>query len=54
MTGQRRLNKRLGERVQKVEIGDRSVASPAALVQGEWGMSPTMQRRCVPAAVAMP
>jgi heat shock protein beta len=38
------LKKQLGERVQKVEIGDRLVDSPATLVQGEWGMSPMMQR----------
>ncbi|CAK0824177.1 unnamed protein product [Prorocentrum cordatum] len=38
------LKKQLGERVQKVEIGDRLVDSAATLVQGEWGMSPMMQR----------
>jgi heat shock protein beta len=38
------LKKQLGERVQTVEIGDRLVDSPATLVQGEWGMSPMMQR----------
>lgn len=38
------LKKKLGERVQKVQITDRLVESPAVLVQGEWGMSPTMQR----------
>merc|ERR1712066_109172 len=38
------LKKQLGERVQKVEISDRLVDSPATLVQGEWGMSPMMQR----------
>merc|ERR1712228_256529 len=38
------LKKQLGERVQKVEIGDRLVDSPATLVKGEWGMSPMMQR----------
>jgi HSP90 family molecular chaperone len=38
------LKKQLGERVQKVEVGDRLVDSPATLVQGEWGMSPMMQR----------
>eukprot|EP00929_Paragymnodinium_shiwhaense_P015896 TRINITY_DN1239_c0_g1_i1.p1 TRINITY_DN1239_c0_g1~~TRINITY_DN1239_c0_g1_i1.p1 ORF type:complete len:761 (+),score=248.50 TRINITY_DN1239_c0_g1_i1:106-2388(+) len=38
------LKKQLGERVQKVQISDRLVNSPATLVQGEWGMSPTMQR----------
>merc|ERR1712228_354262 len=38
------LKKQLGERVQKVEIGERLVSSPATLVQGEWGMSPMMQR----------
>jgi len=38
------LKKQLGERVQKVQISDRLVDSPATLVQGEWGMSPTMQR----------
>jgi len=38
------LKKQLGERVQKVQIGDRLVDSPATLVQGEWGMSPMMQR----------
>merc|ERR1712157_182321 len=36
--------KQLGERVQKVQISDRLVDSPATLVQGEWGMSPMMQR----------
>jgi heat shock protein beta len=38
------LKKQLGERVQKVDIGERLVDSPATLVQGEWGMSPMMQR----------
>jgi len=38
------LKKQLGERVQKVQISDRLVNSPATLVQGEWGMSPMMQR----------
>jgi heat shock protein beta len=38
------LEQELGGRVQKVEIGERLVDSPAALVQGEWGMSPMMQR----------
>merc|ERR1712050_197296 len=38
------LKKKLGERVQKVQISDRLVSSPATLVQGEWGMSPIMQR----------
>merc|ERR1712232_197687 len=38
------LEKRLGERVQKVQLTDRLVGSPAILVQGEWGMSPMMQR----------
>merc|ERR1712187_595690 len=38
------LKKQLGERVQKVEVSDRLVESPAVLVQGEWGMSPMMQR----------
>merc|ERR1712039_966591 len=38
------LKKKLGERVQKVEVSDRLVDSPAVLVQGEWGMSPMMQR----------
>jgi len=38
------LKKQLGERVQKVQISDRLVESPATLVQGEWGMSPMMQR----------
>merc|ERR1712050_22816 len=38
------LKKQLGERVQKVEVSDRLVDSPAVLVQGEWGMSPMMQR----------
>eukprot|EP00929_Paragymnodinium_shiwhaense_P015899 TRINITY_DN1239_c0_g1_i12.p1 TRINITY_DN1239_c0_g1~~TRINITY_DN1239_c0_g1_i12.p1 ORF type:complete len:759 (+),score=260.79 TRINITY_DN1239_c0_g1_i12:106-2382(+) len=38
------LKKQLGERVQKVSISDRLVDSPAVLVQGEWGMSPMMQR----------
>merc|ERR1711879_491133 len=36
--------KQLGERVQKVQVSDRLVESPATLVQGEWGMSPMMQR----------
>merc|ERR1740116_718653 len=34
----------LGERVQKVQVGERLVSSPATLLQGEWGMSPMMQR----------
>jgi HSP90 family molecular chaperone len=34
----------LGDRVQKVEISSRLVDSPAALVQGAYGMSPTMKR----------
>jgi heat shock protein beta len=38
------LKKQLGERVQKVQISNRLVDSPATLVQGEWGMSPMMQR----------
>ena len=38
------LKKQLGERVQKVQVSDRLVNSPATLVQGEWGMSPMMQR----------
>merc|ERR1712070_410592 len=38
------LKKKLGERVQKVQITDKLVDSPALLIQGEWGMSPTMQR----------
>merc|ERR1712217_175102 len=38
------LKKQLGERVQKVQISDRLVDSPTTLVQGEWGMSPMMQR----------
>eukprot|EP00440_Ansanella_granifera_P031423 gb/GFBE01034117.1/.p1 GENE.gb/GFBE01034117.1/~~gb/GFBE01034117.1/.p1 ORF type:complete len:751 (+),score=279.26 gb/GFBE01034117.1/:1-2253(+) len=38
------LKKQLGERVQKVQISDRLVDSMATLVQGEWGMSPMMQR----------
>merc|ERR1712066_829049 len=38
------LKKKLGERVQKVQVSDRLVDSPATLVQGEWGMSPMMQR----------
>merc|ERR1711862_49015 len=38
------LKKQLGERVQKVQVGERLVSSPATLVQGEWGMSPMMQR----------
>merc|ERR1740123_2736571 len=38
------LKKQLGERVQKIEVGERLVNSPATLVQGEWGMSPMMQR----------
>merc|ERR1719320_1284523 len=38
------LKKQLGERVQKVQLSDRLVDSPATLVQGEWGMSPMMQR----------
>ena len=38
------LKKQLGERVQKVQVSERLVDSPAVLVQGEWGMSPMMQR----------
>jgi len=38
------LKKKLGERVQKVQLSERLVDSPATLVQGEWGMSPMMQR----------
>mmetsp|Transcript_19766 Transcript_19766/g.40941 ORF Transcript_19766/g.40941 Transcript_19766/m.40941 type:complete len:745 (-) Transcript_19766:65-2299(-) len=38
------LKKQLGERVQKVQVSDRLVESMATLVQGEWGMSPMMQR----------
>merc|ERR1712066_113981 len=38
------LKKKLGECVQKVQVSDRLVESPATLVQGEWGMSPMMQR----------
>merc|ERR1712061_360581 len=38
------LKKKLGERGQKVQVSDRLVDSPATLVQGEWGMSPMMQR----------
>jgi len=38
------LKKKLGEKVQKVTLSDRLVDTPAMLVQGEWGMSPMMQR----------
>merc|ERR1711977_138313 len=38
------LKKELGEKVQKVQLSERLVDSPATLVQGEWGMSPMMQR----------
>merc|ERR1712007_244981 len=38
------LKKKLGGRVQKVQVSERLVDSPATLVQGEWGMSPMMQR----------
>merc|ERR1712187_827042 len=38
------LKKKLGECVQKVQVSDRLVDSPATLVQGEWGMSTMMQR----------
>ena len=32
------------DQVQKVEISDRLVGSMATLVQGQWGMSPMMQK----------
>lgn len=38
------LQAELGEKVAKVEISSRLVDSAAAIVQGEWGMSPMMQR----------
>ena len=34
----------LGDRVDKVEVSSRLEASPSALVQPQWGMSPQMQR----------
>jgi len=34
----------LGSRVDKVEVSSRLTASPSALVQPQWGMSPQMQR----------
>lgn len=38
------LQEELAERVQKVQISDRLVDSPAVLLQSEWGVSPMMQR----------
>lgn len=34
----------LGDKVDKVEVSSRLTASPSALVQPQWGMSPQMQR----------
>lgn len=34
----------LGNKVQSVEVSSRLVDSPAVLVQGSWGISPTMRR----------
>ena len=34
----------LGAKVDKVEVSSRLTASPSALVQPQWGMSPQMQR----------
>lgn len=42
----------LKDRVQKVVVSDLLVDSPAALVQGAYGMSPTMQRYMKAQAVA--
>mmetsp|Transcript_12100 Transcript_12100/g.17386 ORF Transcript_12100/g.17386 Transcript_12100/m.17386 type:complete len:231 (-) Transcript_12100:79-771(-) len=38
------LKTQLGDKVQKVQVSDRLVDSMAVLVQGEWGMSPMMQK----------
>jgi len=38
------LKDQLGDRVEKVLVSERLVDSPATLVQGDWGMSPMMQR----------
>ncbi len=38
------LKDALGTKVSKVEVSERLVDSPAALVQGTYGMSPTMKR----------
>jgi HSP90 family molecular chaperone len=46
------LKKQLGELVQKVEVGDRLVGSPATLVQEESGMSPMMRRYVKPQATS--
>jgi HSP90 family molecular chaperone len=42
----------LKERIQKVVVSDLLVDSPAAIVQGAYGMSPTMQRYMKAQAVA--
>jgi len=38
------LKEELGDKVQNVLVSDRLVESPAMLVQGEWSLSPMMQR----------
>merc|ERR1712039_9956 len=38
------LKNKLADYVQSVEVSDRLVDSPAAIVQGDFGMSPMMQR----------
>ncbi|CAM9581908.1 unnamed protein product [Discosporangium mesarthrocarpum] len=46
------LKNTLGDRVQKVEVSQRLVGSPATLVQSAYGMSPTMARYMRAQAVA--
>jgi len=47
------LTEELGSKVSKVEVSTRLIESPAAMVQGEYGMSPSMQRYMQAQAVAM-
>merc|ERR1712127_457462 len=47
------LEATLSEKIQKVSITDLLTDSPAALVQGAYGVSPTMQRYMKAQAVAL-
>merc|ERR1712238_493042 len=47
------LEGELGSKVQKVKVSELLTGSPAALVQGAYGMSPTMQKYMKAQSVAM-
>merc|ERR1719469_16100 len=47
------LEVELGSKVQKVKVSELLTGSPAALVQGAYGMSPTMQKYMKAQSVAM-